>query len=65
VVTDLFLTMLVYTVPVVKYKTKDMCSADNYRPIASSPNISFFEFCIFRKYEYLYVSDNFRFGCSK
>ena len=27
------------TVPVVKDKTKDVCSADNYRPIALSPVI--------------------------
>ena len=28
------------TVPVVKDKMKDLCSADNYRPIALSPVIS-------------------------
>ena len=42
------------TVPVVKDKTKDVCSADNYRPIALSPVISkIFEYCILNKFEYL------------
>jgi len=41
------------TVPVVKDKMKDLCSADNYRPIALSPVISkIFEHCILNKYEY-------------
>ena len=51
------------TVSVVKDKTKDVCSADNYRPIALSPVISkIFEYCILNKYEYLFVSDNLQFG---
>lgn len=54
------------TVPVVKDKTKDMYSADNYRPIALSPIISkIFEYCIFNKYKHLFVSDNLQFGFKK
>jgi len=54
------------TVPVVKDKTKDMYSADNYRPIALSPIISkIFEYCIFNKYNNLFVSDNLQFGLKK
>ena len=41
------------TVPVVKHKMKDLCSADNYRPITLSPVISKnFEYCILNKYEH-------------
>ena len=54
------------TVPVVKDKTKDVCSADNYRPIALSPVISkICEYCILNKYEYSFVSDNLQFGFKK
>jgi len=50
-------------VPVLKDRSGDLCSADNYRSITLSSVISkVFEYCVLRKYDDMLNSDNLLFG---
>ena len=50
-------------VPVLKDRSGDLCSADNYRPVTLSSVISkVFEYCVLRKYDDMLNSDNLQFG---